>query len=155
MSRNRSLTASQSSVVIERLRRGDSPAALAREFGVSKRTIERERSRIEKVVERVAPVPAPSQALDAEEQSIPEGASPEFVQRQIARVEAMVAEAHRTRNVPAFASLMQRLIALMAHQHRTAPAPPSDPNANPDMIEARDRCRAAMHELIDQALAAK
>ena len=152
MARPPKITPTLTAQVVTRLQRGETIPAIAVALGVSKSTVDRT-ARLAKTATRpAAPVPGPPPSSDDMPEEISDGVDPAQVRRWIASVEKMARAAETRGEVGAFATLMTRYVQLLEHVRKTTPAPPPDPNANPDMLEARERGRAAMHALIDQAL---
>jgi hypothetical protein len=109
-------------------------------------------NRIIKDYKVAAPAPALSASADEPPELIPEGVDVAIVDKWIPKVEKMLAQAEAAKDMSAASSLLSRLTSLLEHKRKAAPLPKEDPNADPDMIAAKERARAEFHRLIDHNL---
>jgi hypothetical protein len=104
-----------------------------------------------------APTPAPppdsaAAPLPSKPEEIPADATPTQLDRWITQADDAVNAAEAAENLPLMGQMLRVAASLAETRRKATPPEPPDPNANPDMIAAAKRARAALHKLIDSAV---
>ena len=134
--------------------RGIKQAEIAKIVGVSL-------GAVNKVVNESAPSASPEArpippaqsepALSDVPDEIPEGTDLGRAEAWLRDIDEAIRKAADRGDDDAITKLMARATALLEYRRKAAPAPPPDPNANPDFVEAARRARERLHHLIKTA----
>jgi hypothetical protein len=157
------------SQIVARMARGDSAAQLAHDFGVSRPTMQRRMrelrgrvpaARAENTAAHRAKISPPSAAAppsppstpaepDGDALYVPEDSTLQEIDKWLAVAKERAEHAAASDNAEEHATYMRMIIALIEARRKAAPVPKTDPNDQPDMIEAAKRVRKRWHDLAD------
>lgn len=96
--------------------------------------------------------PPPDSDLDVSDvpDEIPDGTPLDRLDRWLSKVNGAIEAAEAAKNYPLLGQLIARGTALQDARRKAAPPPKVDPNANPDMLAAKERARKEFHRLVEQ-----
>lgn len=120
--------------------------------GASNRTIARRMQEFKAGVRAERSGMRTDDPLPATPDAVPEGAAESDYDSWLADAKAHADAAQAEGDLEGFGKMGRLTVALLEAKRKATPLPKEDINAHPDMLAAKERARAALHRLVDQAV---